>query len=120
MARRTRSGLDGKVSPFASDSRQCNGQAFGPDGRLYAVSLAHDQVVAYDSDGHPTLIAAGLGRNYNLVVRHDGRIYTTSGDGGGAPASSGPSAPRARNGSRMAYPDSPAASRSRPTNRCST
>ncbi|MGO9916423.1 MAG: SMP-30/gluconolactonase/LRE family protein [Isosphaeraceae bacterium] len=77
-------GLDGKVSPFADDSRQCNAHAFGPDGRLYAVSLVHDQVIAYDSAGHPTSIAAGLGRNYDVVVRHDGGIYTTSGDGGGA------------------------------------
>ena len=31
-------GLDGKVSLFVADSKKGNGQAFGPDGRLYAVA----------------------------------------------------------------------------------
>src|SRR5687768_14082626 len=29
-------GLDGKVTPFAENTNQANGQGFGPDGRLYA------------------------------------------------------------------------------------
>ena len=43
-------GLDGKVSLFLADTKQANGQAFGPDGRLYAVAAA-EQVLAYDADG---------------------------------------------------------------------
>ena len=31
-------GLDGQVSVFLADSKKANGQAFGPDGRLYAVA----------------------------------------------------------------------------------
>src|SRR6185503_1776595 len=31
-------GLDGKVSPVIADSKRGNGQAFGPDGRLYVVA----------------------------------------------------------------------------------
>ena len=41
-------GLDGKVSPWLADTKQANGQAFGPDGRLYAV--AANKVLAYDAD----------------------------------------------------------------------
>ena len=31
-------GLDGAVSPYLGDSKKANGQAFGPDGRLYSVA----------------------------------------------------------------------------------
>src|SRR6267378_2917819 len=31
-------GLDGHVSEFVADSKKANGQAFGPDGKLYAVT----------------------------------------------------------------------------------
>ena len=48
-------GLDGKVSPLLADTKQANGQAFGPDGRLYAAAGA-DEILAYDAerqaDGH--------------------------------------------------------------------
>ena len=37
-ARRYKIGLDGKVSEFIADTKTANGQAFGPDGRLYAVA----------------------------------------------------------------------------------
>jgi len=77
-------GLDGKVGLVASDAERCHCLSLGPDGRLYAASLAHDRLLAYDSAGNRKLIAAGLGRNYDLVVRHDGGIYLTPGYGGGA------------------------------------
>lgn len=77
-------GLDGKITLFASDADQCQSLAFGPDGRLYAASLAHDRLVAFDSAGRSSMIRAGLGRNYELVAGHDGGIYLTPGWGGGA------------------------------------
>ena len=73
--------LDGKVSPWLSDTKQANGQAFGPDGRLYAA--AANEVLAYDAAGKPTVIAEGFHGN-DLVVRHDGGIYVTNPVRGGA------------------------------------
>ncbi len=90
-------GLDGKVSLFVADTKQANGQAFGPDGRLYAAATGSGQILAYDADGKPTVIAEGI-RGNDLVVRHDGGIYVTQpGGGGGSPARSGTSTPRVRN-----------------------
>jgi sugar lactone lactonase YvrE/enterochelin esterase-like enzyme len=74
-------GLDGKVSPFVDDSKKGNGQAFGPDGRLFAVT-GTQQVVAYDADGKAEVIAEGFAGN-DIVVRHDGGIYVTNPGGNG-------------------------------------
>jgi gluconolactonase len=70
-------GLDGKVSLFIADSKKGNGQAFGPDGRLYAVAESTYEILAYDKSGQPTKIADGFHGN-DLVVRHDGGIYVTN------------------------------------------
>ncbi len=76
-------GLSGKVSLFVADTKQANGQAFGPDGRLYAAATGSGQIVAYDSAGKPTKIAEGIRAN-DLVVRHDGGIFATQPGGGGS------------------------------------
>ena len=78
-------GLDGKVSLFLADTKQANGQAFGPDGRLYAAATGSGQVLAYDAGGKPTVIAEGI-RGNDLVVRHDGGIYVTQPGGGRQPS----------------------------------
>jgi gluconolactonase len=67
---------EGKVSLFVDDSKRANGQAFGPDGRLYTVATGASQVLAYDADGKATVIAEGI-RGNDLVVRHDGGLYVT-------------------------------------------
>jgi gluconolactonase len=77
-------GLDGKVSLFVGDSKKANGQAFGPDGRLYAVT-GTQQVVAYDPSGKMEVIADGIVGN-DLVVRHDGGVYVTHPGGGRDPS----------------------------------
>ncbi len=69
--------LGGKVSPFLADSKGANGQAFGPDGRLFAVASGSEQVLAYGSDNTPAVIADGF-RGNDLVVRHDGSLYVTN------------------------------------------
>ena len=69
-------GLDGKVSLFVADSKKGDGQAFGPDGRLYAVASAAEQILAYDAEGKSTVIAEGF-RGNDIVVRNDGGIYVT-------------------------------------------
>jgi sugar lactone lactonase YvrE/enterochelin esterase-like enzyme len=72
-----RIGLDGQVSLFLSDTRNSNGQAFGPDGRLYAVATGSSQVLAYGDESKPTVIAEGF-RGNDLVVRPDGSLYVTN------------------------------------------
>ena len=75
-------GLDGNVSLFIADTKHANGQAFGPDGRLYAAATGSGQILAYDSGDKPKVIAEGIRAN-DLVVRHDGGIYVTQPGGGG-------------------------------------
>ena len=72
-----RVGLDGRVSTFLNDTKRGDGQAFGPDGRLYAVAGGADQILAYDTAGKATVIADGF-RGNDLVVRHDGSLYVTN------------------------------------------
>ncbi len=70
-------GLNGKVSLFIPDSRKGSGQAFAPNGKLYAVATGEQKVIAYDSDGKPTMIAEGFVGN-DIVVAHNGNIYVTN------------------------------------------
>jgi sugar lactone lactonase YvrE/enterochelin esterase-like enzyme len=69
-------GLDGKVAEFLADSKHGDGQAFGPDGRLYAAAGGDRKIIAYDATGHGTVVAEGF-RGNDLVVRHDGSVYVT-------------------------------------------
>jgi len=69
--------LDGKVSTFLTDNKKSNGQAFGPDGRLYVVATATEQILARDPEGKETVIADGF-RGNDLVVRFDGSLYVTN------------------------------------------
>jgi sugar lactone lactonase YvrE/enterochelin esterase-like enzyme len=66
----------GKPDPFVEESGKGAGQAFGPDGRLFAVAGGQEKIVAYKTDGSMDVIAEGF-RGNDLIVRHDGRIYVT-------------------------------------------
>jgi gluconolactonase len=68
--------LDGTITEFVADSRHGAGEAFGPDGRLFAVAMGADEVVAYDKDATPAVIADGIHGN-DLVVAANGGIYVT-------------------------------------------
>jgi sugar lactone lactonase YvrE/predicted alpha/beta superfamily hydrolase len=70
-------GLDGKVGLFIGDSKRGNGQAFGPDGRLFAVAGGEQKILAYDGDGKVAVIAEGFAGN-DLVVAGNGNIYATN------------------------------------------
>lgn len=72
-------GLDGKVTLFAENTNRANGQAFGPDGRLFAVASGANQIVSYDAEGKSRQVADGFAGN-DLVVRHDSSIYATQPD----------------------------------------
>jgi sugar lactone lactonase YvrE len=78
-------GLDGNVSLFIAGTKNANGQAFGPDGRLYAAATGSGQILAYDAEAKPAVVAEGIRAN-DLVVRHDGGIYVTQPGGGGSPS----------------------------------
>jgi enterochelin esterase-like enzyme len=75
-------GLDGQVTLFAADTKRGDGQAFGPDGRLYAVATAPLQILAYDEKGNASVVADGFLGN-DLVVSHTGDIYVTNPTGPG-------------------------------------
>ena len=70
-------GLEGQVSVYIDDSQKANGQAFGPDGRLYAITGGPGKVVAYDDRRRATVLAEGFSGN-DLVVAHNGNVYVTS------------------------------------------
>jgi gluconolactonase len=73
-------GLDGQVTVWLADSRKANGQAFGRDGRLYAIAGGAGQVLAYNpqlEQQRPAVVAEGFSGN-DLVVAHNGNVYVTS------------------------------------------
>lgn len=70
-------GLDGKVSLIFADSKRGDGQAFGPDGRLYAVATAEPSILAYDAAGQSRVIAKGFVGN-DITVAHNGNVYVTN------------------------------------------
>ncbi|MGV3723842.1 MAG: SMP-30/gluconolactonase/LRE family protein [Actinomycetota bacterium] len=70
---------DGKVSVFLTDTKRANGQAFGPDGRLYVVSMADQKILSYDAAGKSKVVAEGIPGN-DLVVASNGDIYVTAPD----------------------------------------
>ncbi len=73
--------LDGKVTEFIADSKKANGQAFGPDGRLFAVVDKEQKIMTYDEQGQGKVYAEGISGN-DLVVLHNGNTYVTEpGDG---------------------------------------
>jgi len=69
-------GLAGGVTEFIADTKRANGQAFGPDGRLYSVATAEQKILAYDAAGKTTVIAEGIAGN-DIVVAQNGNIYVT-------------------------------------------
>lgn len=75
--------VDGQVSEYLPNSKRGDGQAFGPDGLLYANSIELEQVLAWDTRGVAAKVADGFKGN-DLVVRHDGGIYATNPVAGGA------------------------------------
>ncbi len=73
--------LDGKVSLQRENTNRTNGQAIGPDGRLYAVSTGAQQVLVFDAAGRSTVIASEIAGN-DIVVAHNGNAYVTHPPGG--------------------------------------
>ncbi len=78
-------GLDGKVSLFLADNKRCDGQNFGPDGRLYSASVVEQKIVAWDATGKSTVIAEGFKGN-DVVVGSNGNVYVTNPGNGTDPS----------------------------------
>lgn len=68
---------NGKPVEFIADTKRTNGQAFGPDGRLYACATATKQILVYDTDGKVSVLAEDIASN-DLVVAHNGNVYVTA------------------------------------------
>ncbi|ADG67988.1 SMP-30/Gluconolaconase/LRE domain protein [Planctopirus limnophila DSM 3776] len=64
------------VEVFRKETNNGDGQAFGPDGRLYTVAGKSQQIVATSPDGKVTEIAKGF-RGNDLVVLNNGNIFVT-------------------------------------------
>ena len=71
-----RIGLDGKVSEFLADSKKANGQAFGPDGRLYVVATGEPKMFVYGPAGQAKEFVTDL-RGNDLTVLANGNVYVT-------------------------------------------
>ncbi len=69
--------LDGQVTLARENTNRTNGQAFGPDGRLYTVATGVQQVLAFDTEGKSTVIASEIAGN-DVVVAHNGNVYVTN------------------------------------------
>ncbi len=79
-------GLDGKIALIRKDTIRNNGQAFGPDGRLYVVAAGAQQILAFDAEGKSSIIAEGIAGN-DVVVAKNGNIYVTNPPVGTSPFS---------------------------------
>ncbi len=64
------------VETFVEESGKGGGQAFGPDGRLFAIAEGENKIVAYRPDGSMEVFAEGFHCG-SLIIRHDGKMYVT-------------------------------------------
>jgi gluconolactonase len=61
---------------FVADTQRTTGQAFGPDGRRYAVAQGTKKILVYAGEAAPTTLAEDIVGN-DLVVSHAGNVYVT-------------------------------------------
>jgi predicted alpha/beta superfamily hydrolase len=74
-------GTDGKAESPPLSPNKAAGEAYGPDGRRYAIEGS--KIVAYPPEGKPKTLAGGI-KGHDLVVAHNGNLYVTQpGENGG-------------------------------------
>lgn len=68
---------DDSVSVFLENTKNTNGLAFGPDGRLYGCRAGAENIVSWDLVSKSEKIHATGLKAHDLVVANDGVIYAT-------------------------------------------
>ena len=76
-ARPTRSASTARSASSSPTRSRPTARRSGPTAGSTPSPPAPSQILAYDADGKPTVIAEGI-RGNDLVVRHDGGIYVTN------------------------------------------
>lgn len=71
-----RVGADGVPGVFLRDAPELAGEAFGPDGTLYATVPAKGEIVAFDDKGAARTVARHI-RGNRILVTAAGEIYVT-------------------------------------------
>ena len=66
-----RIGIDGNPVVLASDTPEVGGEAYGPEGTLYATEPARGEVVAFDEQGRARTVAGGI-RGGRILVTGSG------------------------------------------------
>ncbi len=67
---------DEKPEPVSQKAEAIHGEAFGPDGTLYATVPADENVIAVDAKGESRMVAKGI-RGNGIVVTSDNFLYVT-------------------------------------------
>lgn len=73
--------LNGKLTQLNIDAKKASGTAFGPDGKRYTVANATNQVISYDADNKPTIVATDILNGNDLTISNNGNIYVTAPNG---------------------------------------
>lgn len=68
---------DGKINLFAENSGNVYGQAFAPNGDMYAAAMVAKKILTYKSDGKSSMVTEGFAGN-DLVVANNGNTYVTN------------------------------------------
>ncbi len=71
-----RIGVDGSLGVFSRETPEVGGEAFGPDGTLYATVPARRGIMAFDAHGTARTVAGDI-RGDRILVTSDGDIYVT-------------------------------------------
>jgi gluconolactonase len=71
-----RVGADGKAGVFSRDAPDVAGEAFGPDGTLYATVPTKAEIVAFDDKGTARTVAKDI-RGSGILVTAAGEIYVS-------------------------------------------
>jgi len=67
---------DGEPSTFVKTKLEIAGEAFGPDGMLYAAVPAEKKIIEFDPEGKSRTVVEGIaGRG--IVVTHDGTLFVS-------------------------------------------
>ncbi len=78
--------LSNTVGALNIDAKKASGTAFGPDGKRYTMANATHQILSYDDNNKPTVVANGIINGNDLTVAYNGSIYVTAPDGAEKPS----------------------------------